>query len=101
VASRRGIRGITRGDRIAYYAAGWQVVFAWGEGTSIPYEQGDQDWPWRVDVKLERSVALLHKALPLRQIAGHDGRNLMISVRSKSHFRLHADEFEAIRAGLH
>jgi EVE domain len=100
VASRRGIRAITRGDRIAYYAAGWQVVFAWGNVTSVPYEQDSDEWPWRVDVELERSVKLLHEGLPLRQVPGHDGRNLMISVRSKSHFRLDPDEFEAIKANL-
>ncbi len=105
VASRRGIRKMVRGDGIAYYAAGWQVVFAWGALTSSPYEQDNADWPWRVDVELERSVPFIHDGLPIRQAnakePGVQDRDLMISLRSKSHFELRPVEFKAIRAKLH
>ncbi len=104
VASRRRIRRMEPGDGIALYAARWQVVFAWGEVASVPYEQHDPDWPWRVDVALERSVPFIHEGLPIRQAnakePGVQDRDLMISLRSKSHFELRPVEFKAIRAEL-
>jgi hypothetical protein len=101
VTSRRRIRQMKPGDGIALYAARWQVVFAWGAVTSVPYEQADDpEWRFRVDIRLERSVPLLHEGLPLEQASVAD-RNLMLSVRSKSHFGLQPVEFEAIKAGLH
>jgi hypothetical protein len=100
VTSRRRIRQMQPGDGIALYAARWQVVFAWGEVTSVPYEQQDDpEWPWRVNIRLERSVPFLHDGLPLSQ-ANTPKRNLMISVRSKSHFGLQPAEFKAIKAKL-
>jgi hypothetical protein len=98
VASRRRIRRMERGDGIAYYAATWRVVFAWGTLTSSPYQQDNADWPWRVDLKLEHSVAFVHEGLPIRQ--ANVDRDLMISVRSKSHIELQPAEFKAIRAKL-
>lgn len=99
VASGRRIRRMARGDGIALYAAKWQVVFAWGEVRSAPYETADKTWPWRVDIRLEHSVKTIHEGLPLAQ-ASVAGRPLLLSVRSKSHFELHEPEFKVIRAKL-
>jgi hypothetical protein len=100
VTSRRRIRRMRPNDGIALYAAKWQVVFAWGEVTSIPFEdESEPDWPWRVNIRLERSVPFLHDGVPLGQ-ANTPKRDLMISVRSKSHFKLEPAEFKAVKAKL-
>jgi hypothetical protein len=100
VTSRRRIRQMQPGDGIALYAARWMVVFAWGEVTSVPYEQTDDpEWSWRVNIHIEHSVPLLHDGLPLSHVSVAD-RNLMLSVRSKSHFGLKPAEFKVIKTKL-
>jgi hypothetical protein len=100
VTSRRRIRQMQPGDGISLYAARWQVVFAWGEVVSVPFEDpSEPDWPWRVNICIEQSVPFLHEGMPLGHASVAD-RNLMLSVRSKSHFGLRPAEFKAIKAKL-
>jgi|SRR5580692_6152744 hypothetical protein len=101
VAGRKRQRRMMRGDQIAFYAAGWKVVFAIGTVEGSAYESDDADWPWRVDVKLDsaHTVEFIHEGVPLRDASVGD-RNLLRSIQSKSHFELTAPEFEAIKAGL-
>jgi hypothetical protein len=50
---------IAAGDRLIYYAVGWQRFFAIAEVTSAPYEptvthEWEAQWPWAVDVRVTK-----------------------------------------------
>lgn len=87
------------GDAIVYYAAGFRLLFAAGTVTSHPYfapEDGEEDWPWRVDVALDEdsSLRFIHHGVSLEE-ASVDGRDLGRSIRQKSHIRLAKNEYRA------
>ena len=97
-----------KGDGIVYYAAGFGLLFAAGTVTSHPYfapEDGEEDWPWRVDVSLdeESSLRFIHHGVSLDE-ASVDGRDLRRSIRQKSHIRLSENEYrsaiEALRRAV-
>jgi len=92
------------GDRIVYYAAGFGLIFAAGVITSHPYlrrSDGEEDWPWRVDVTLDEECSLrfIHNGISLEDVSV-DGRDLRRSVRQKSQIRLREDEYHAAVAAL-
>jgi hypothetical protein len=64
---------MARGDRLVYYAAGWQCIFAAGEVASDgPLPEGSPTnptrWPWSVRVHLHLCVPDLTFAPPLDAI---------------------------------
>jgi len=92
------------GDGIVYYAAGFGLLFAAGTVASHPYfdpADGEEDWPWRVDVSLdeESSLRFIHHGVSLDE-ASIDGRDLRRSIRQKSHIRLTENEYRAAIGAL-
>lgn len=91
------------GDQIAYYASGKGIVFATGVVTSHPYEVHEDgtesNWPWRVNVQLERYVDFIHDGVALEDLSVAN-RNLRKSVRQQSHIRLSEDEFSVAETSL-
>lgn len=83
------------GDRVLYYASGWQRIFAAGELVSDPKFTPHADYenyPWVAAVRPLLIVPDLTLAPDLR-LAGIDS----LSVRSKSHIRLTETQYrEAI-----
>lgn len=92
------------GDGIVYYAAGFGLLFAAGTVTSYPYIEptdGEEEWPWRVDVSLDEGASLrfIHHGVSLDEVS-IDGRDLGRSIRQKSHIRLSETEHAAAIAAL-
>jgi hypothetical protein len=87
-------RRIKAGDTIVLYAAGWRVIFAAGEATTIPYSPPSVDpkYPWLVDVVWEEDSTLpfVHHGIPLAAL-GVDGK----SVRQQSHISLTEEQYRA------
>ena len=85
------------GDGIVLYASGTGLFFAVGEVTSFPYrfeDDGQTDWPWRVNVKLAHSREFLHDGVPL-EVLNVDERDLRKTIKRRSHIRLSAAEYDA------
>lgn len=94
--------GLRKGDGIVYYGSGWGLIFAAGTVMSHPYridEAWTSEWPWVVDVALDRSRQFVHDGEPLDGL-NVDDRNLGISIRRRSHIRLSDAEFRAARTLL-
>ena len=92
-----GRPGMRTGDRIVLYASGWGVIFAVGEVTSLPYrhiDEGEEDWPWRVNVALARSRQFLHDGVPL-DVLNVEERDLRNTIKRRSHLRLSPTEYDA------
>lgn len=87
-------RRIIKGDAIVLYAAGWRVIFAVGEATTMPYPapRVDPKYPWLVDVTWdeESTVPYVHHGLSLATI-GVDGK----SVRQQSHIEVSEEQYRA------
>lgn len=95
---RRRTPSLVEGDRILYYAAGWQRIFAAGELASDPVVDpapGFEQWPWRADVRLFVLVPDLKRAPDLERV-----QVWTLSVRSKSHIRLSPRQYREAVAGL-
>jgi hypothetical protein len=89
--------GVRTGDGIVYYGAGYQVVFAAGYATSLPYQaesSEDTNWPWRVNVSLPWMVEFIHEGTPVDHLNVGD-RDLGVSLKRRSHIRLTREEYEA------
>jgi hypothetical protein len=90
------------GDGIAYYATTWGSVFAVGVVTSFAYELPtveDEDYIWRVDVRLDHAREFVHDGAAL-DVVSVAGRHLPASIKQKSQIRLAPEEFAAIIAAL-
>jgi hypothetical protein len=79
--------GVHAGDRLVFYAAGWERFFAIAIVTSAePYvaiEEGEERWPWVLDVDVPLVVPRLELAPKLSEIEVAN-----TSVRQQSHIRL-------------
>ncbi len=84
--------GVQRGDRLVFYAAGWERFFGIGIVVSDePYEQtepGEERWPWVLDVEVPLVVPRLRLAPMLTQIDVAS-----TSVRQQSHIRLTNEQY--------
>jgi hypothetical protein len=79
------------GDKVLYYASGWQRIFAAGQLTTNPkrvHAPGYEDYPWVARVRLHLLVPDLALAPDFRRA---DIRST--SVRSKSHIRLTESQY--------
>jgi hypothetical protein len=98
-SSRRRPSGIHAGDHMVLYAVGRaKRVFALAGVTSEPYDSGDKEWPYRIDI-----TYLVH--LPTSQGVHIDQvstakRNLIRSLRQASYIRLFPEEYERAASKL-
>jgi hypothetical protein len=84
--------GVHAGDRLVFYAAGWERFF----GIAIvlsdqPYEAaepGEERWPWVLDVRVPLVVPRLEIAPHISQIEVAN-----TSVRQQSHIRLSDSQY--------
>src|SRR3981189_1950386 len=76
--------GVKVGDRLVFYAAGWERFFGIGIVTSDePYEQiasNEERWPWMLDVRVPLIVPRLKLAPRISEI-----NVASTSVRQQSH----------------
>ena len=84
---------MAQGDRLVYYAAGWQSVFAVGEVASDgpvpePSPSNPRRWPWAVHVRLHLCVPDLTFAPPLLSIGV-----LPRSLSQHSHIRMTEEQY--------
>ena len=85
--------GVNKGDRLVFYAAGWERFF----GVAIvisdaPYEliePGEERWPWVLDVEVPLVVPRLELAPHISAISVAN-----TSVRQQSHIRLTDGQYE-------
>lgn len=86
--------GVHKGDKLVFYAAGWERIFGVGLVTSDePYESivaGEERWPFVLNVEVPLIVPRLELAPPLSAINVAN-----TSVRQQSHIRL-ADQQYAL-----
>lgn len=82
------------GDGLILYAAGTGLFFAAGEARSWPYEEGDSDWPWRVDYDLIAAVDHVRHGISIDELEV-DGRRHNVRIRRRSHVNLTDAEFDA------
>ncbi len=89
---------VRAGDSVIYYAAGSKLIFAEGDVTSHPYENGNDSpaWPWRVDVELEVAKRFVHDGARLELLNVPTSRNAVgLRIKRRSHVQLSEEEFEA------
>jgi hypothetical protein len=91
-ATNKRPSGVRRGDKLVFYAAGWERFFGIGiVASDEPYEQtepGEERWPWILDVKVPLVVPRLSLAPMLTQIGVAS-----TSVRQQSHIRLTDEQY--------
>jgi hypothetical protein len=91
--------GVKTGDKLVFYAAGWERFFGIGIVVSDePYEKvepGEERWPWMLDVRVPLVVPRLDLAPHISEI-----RVANTSVRQQSHIRLSDDQFELAKKAL-
>lgn len=84
--------GVHAGDKLVFYAAGWERFFGIANVLSDePYEHnlpGEERWPWALDVETPLVVPRLDLAPFLSEI-----RVATTSVRQQSHIRLTEDQY--------
>lgn len=89
--------GLRKGDGVVLYASGTGLFFAVGSVTSYPYLAEDDtrtDWPWRVNVTLDRWREFVHDGEPLETLNVEE-RDLRKIIKRRSHVRLSDAEFQA------
>lgn len=86
--------GIKRNDRLVYYAAGEQCLFATacstedGEQCQEVSEEGEEHWPWLLLVQVSLAVPTLKQA-PHWGVLGIQSS----SVQQKSYIEISADQY--------
>jgi hypothetical protein len=97
---RRGRpRSIHRGDRMVLYACGRErQVFALAEVTGEVYENGQEDWPYQVDIKYTINLPV-SKGVPIDEVSTPE-RDLARSLRQSSYIELTEQEYERAAARL-
>jgi len=84
--------GVHMGDKLVFYAAGWERFFGVASVISDePYEfiePGEQRWPWVLDVETPLVVPRLDLAPHLSEIEVAN-----TSVRQQSHIRLTEEQY--------
>ena len=91
--------GVRNGDRLVLYAAGWERIFGIAVVTSDePYElveEGQERWPWALDVAVPLVVPRLSLAPALAEMKVPN-----TSVRQQSHIRLTDEQYILALAAL-
>lgn len=83
--------GVSKGDRLVLYAAGWRCFYAIAivESKEAKEDLAEKRWPWVLDVRVPLVVPRLDEAPQLGNI---DVANT--SVRQQSHIELTAAQYE-------
>lgn len=85
--------GVSRGEPLVLYAAGWERIFAIAVVTSYEPDYdpqpGEERWPWVLGVRLPLAVPRLRVAPTLRDLGVAS-----TSVRQQSHIKLSEAEYE-------
>jgi hypothetical protein len=91
--------GVRAGDRLVFYAAGWERIFGIAIVVSDePYAHGttsEQRWPWALDIETPLVVPRLELAPHLSEI-----EVATTSVRQQSHIRLTPKQYALAVAAL-
>jgi hypothetical protein len=91
-AANKRPSGVSLGDRLVLYAAGWERIYGIAIVTSPEAKEdlAEERWPWVLDVKVPLVVPRLDLAPGLDKIDV-----ATTSVRQQSHIRLTKDQFES------
>lgn len=90
--------GVSKGDRLVLYAAGWERVFGVAIVASEEPKEDPREkrWPWVLDVEVPLVIPRLDLAPHLKEMDV-----ATTSVRQQSHISLTPDQFDkAVRALL-
>lgn len=89
--------GIARGDRLVFYAAGWECFYGVAIVTSAEPREDlrEKRWPWVLDVTVPLVVPRLDLAPHLREMDVAS-----TSVRQQSHIALTPEKFDRAVAAL-
>lgn len=83
--------GVSRGDKLVLYAAGWERIFAIAVVKSDhPLEDGvEERWPWGLDVRIPIAVPRLDEAPSLGDLGVAS-----TSVRQQSHIKISDETYQ-------
>lgn len=80
------------GDLMVLYAVGGSKrIFALAEVTRKVYDSGDENWPYRVDIKYDVNLPV-SSGVDIGQVGTE--RNLLRSLLRQSYVELSAEEYE-------
>ena len=83
---------IHRGDNMILYACGGKKrIFALAEVTGEVYENGQEDWPYQLDIKYMVNLPV-SSGVHLDEISTPD-RDLLRSIRRRSYIQLQPEEY--------